>query len=83
MRSYIGNMLINKNFMGLDGRYCPIEKFLLMHACEFANIDVCNYLKLSKELIASGETLLQPTGNLQPTYLLIWYLFLHLLKYAS
>jgi len=52
MRFYIGNMLINKNFMGLDGTYCPIEEFLLMHACECANIDVCNYPKLSKELIA-------------------------------
>jgi len=31
MRSYIVNMLINKNFMGLDNRYCLMQKFLCMH----------------------------------------------------
>ena len=46
------NMLIDKNFMGLEERYCLTEKFLCIHAYECANIDVCNYPKLSKELIA-------------------------------
>jgi len=28
------NMLIDKNFMGLEERYCLTEKFLCMHAYE-------------------------------------------------
>ena len=51
-RSYFVNMLIDKNFMGLEERYCLTEKFLCMHAYECANIDICNYPKLSMELIA-------------------------------
>jgi len=46
------NMLIAKNFMGLEERYCLTEKFLCIHVYECANTDICNYPKLSKELIA-------------------------------
>jgi len=51
------NMLINKNFMGLD-RYCLIEKFLCMYVRTpmIANIDICSYPKISKELIAQEGT---------------------------
>ena len=54
MRSYtcIVNMLINKNFLGLDDRYCLIEKFLCTHVHECENIDICIYPNLAKELIA-------------------------------
>jgi len=52
MRPYIVNMLIDKSFMGLEDRYCLIEKFLCTHAYECANIDIRNYPKLSKEVIA-------------------------------
>jgi len=56
MRSYTCtvNMLINKNFLGLDDSYCLIEKFLCSHVGtdRVANIDICSYRNLSKELIA-------------------------------
>ena len=67
MRSYtcIVNMLINKNFLGLDDRYCLIEKFLCSHV---ATHMCCKYWhkqlpKSYKGTDSSGETLLQPTGN--------------------
>jgi hypothetical protein len=56
-------MLFNKNFLGLEDRYCLIEKFLCRHTYECANIDVCSYPNLSKELIAEERPLLQPMGN--------------------
>jgi len=48
----IVNILINTNFWGLEDRYCLIEKFLWTLAYECANIDICSYPNLSKELIA-------------------------------
>jgi len=40
MKSYIVNMLINKSFMGLDGRYCLIETFLCMHVRTHMSVQI-------------------------------------------
>jgi len=43
MRSYIVNMLINKNFMVLDDRYCLIEKALCMHVRTHLSVQILTY----------------------------------------
>jgi len=43
MRSYIVNMLINKNFMGLYDRYRLIEKFLCMHVRTPMSVQILTY----------------------------------------
>jgi len=43
MRSYIVNMLINKNFLGLVDRYCLIEKFLCMHVLTHMSVEILTY----------------------------------------
>jgi len=67
MRSYtcIVNILINKNFLGLDDRYCLIEMFLCTHvgthmSCKYCHMQLPESFKGTD---SSGETLLQPTGN--------------------
>jgi len=39
----IVNMLINKNFLGLDDRYCLIEKFLCMHVRTHMSVQILTY----------------------------------------
>ena len=58
-------MLINKNFLGLEDRYCLIEKFLLSHvgthmSCKYWHMHL---LESFKGTDSSRETLLQPTRN--------------------
>jgi len=43
MRSSTVNMLINKNFMGLDNRYCLTEKFLCMHVRTPMSVQILTY----------------------------------------
>jgi len=67
MRSYtcIVNVLINKNFLGLNDRYCLIEMFLCTHvgthmSCKYCHVQLPESFKGTD---SSGETLLQPMGN--------------------
>ena len=59
-------MLINKNFLELDDRYCLIEKFLCSHvgkhmSCKYWHMQLPESFKGGTD--SSEESMLQPTKN--------------------